>query len=171
MDVANGLLILLLIAPAVYATEFTVGDTDGWNQDVDYTSWVSGKNFSVGDTLLFQYGPTHSVDIVSSSDYQNCASTTPLLSYSSGNDRVTINSTGTMYFICPTTYHCFQGMRLEVNVGGSSSATPITPSSSPTTSNSPSSAIRVAGNLCNNVNALVLGLGLGISLVYYAIMG
>ncbi|KAH9733459.1 Uclacyanin-3 [Citrus sinensis] len=48
---ATALLILLLVAPAVYAVEYTVGDTSGWTQGFDYTSWVSGKTFKVGDVL------------------------------------------------------------------------------------------------------------------------
>lgn len=48
---ATALLILLLVAPAVYAVEYTVGDTSGWTQGFDYTGWVSGKTFKVGDVL------------------------------------------------------------------------------------------------------------------------
>ncbi|XP_043703032.1 uclacyanin-3-like [Telopea speciosissima] len=172
MDVASGLLIMLLVAPAVYAIDYTVGESAGWNQGVDYNAWVSGKTFNVGDTLLFQYGPTHTVDMVSSSDYQNCSTSSPLNSYSSGKDTITLNSTGTTYFICPTTYHCFQGMKLAVTIAGNASAPSSTPTSSPsssTTSNSLSLQIRLAGNSCNNICALLLGLG--VSLVYYALMG
>ncbi|TXG62502.1 hypothetical protein EZV62_009496 [Acer yangbiense] len=52
MAMAAALLILLLATPAaVFAVDHTVGDTSGWSQSVDYTSWVSGKTFSVGDFL------------------------------------------------------------------------------------------------------------------------
>ncbi|KAF6158824.1 hypothetical protein GIB67_012467 [Kingdonia uniflora] len=45
------LCVLLMAAPAVYATEFTVGDKAGWNTGVDYGAWSTGKTFKVGDTL------------------------------------------------------------------------------------------------------------------------
>jgi hypothetical protein len=32
------------------AVVYTVGDTDGWDLDVDYDDWASGKTFKVGDT-------------------------------------------------------------------------------------------------------------------------
>lgn len=45
------LLVLLLAFPYVFATDFTVGDANGWTQGVDYTTWTSGKTFKVGDNL------------------------------------------------------------------------------------------------------------------------
>jgi hypothetical protein len=34
------------------AVVYKVGDdTDGWDLDVDYDDWASGKTFKVGDTL------------------------------------------------------------------------------------------------------------------------
>jgi hypothetical protein len=44
-------LVLLLAFPSVFATDFTVGDSSGWNLGVDYTTWPSGKTFKVGDNL------------------------------------------------------------------------------------------------------------------------
>ncbi|XP_042504674.1 mavicyanin-like [Macadamia integrifolia] len=186
MDVASGILLLLLVAPAVYATTYTVGDSNGWAQGVNYDNWVSGKTFYVGDKLLFNYAPSlHSVDVVSSSDYSSCTSSNALKSYTTGTDTVTLSKTGTIYFICPTPNHCSGGMKLAVPVSAASTtpATPTTPSATPpssngttpststpsttntTTTSSPSGAAR---NLCNNINALVIGLG--VSIVYYVLM-
>lgn len=33
------------------AKEYTVGDDKGWRLEVNYTDWVHGKEFFVGDTL------------------------------------------------------------------------------------------------------------------------
>lgn len=51
MAIAASLLILMLIAPAIHAAEHTVGGNQGWDNTVDYNSWVSGETFNVGDTL------------------------------------------------------------------------------------------------------------------------
>lgn len=51
-NIASALLILVLAAPAAYAaTTYTVGDSAGWTTFGDYTTWVSGKTFTVGDSL------------------------------------------------------------------------------------------------------------------------
>ena len=49
--VAKALFVLLLAAPVVYGVQYTVGDTSGWSSGVDYGTWTSDKNFTVGDTL------------------------------------------------------------------------------------------------------------------------
>ena len=49
--VAATLILVLAAVPTVLAVTFQVGDTAGWNSGVDYTTWVSGKTFRVGDTL------------------------------------------------------------------------------------------------------------------------
>ena len=33
------------------AANYMVGDDSGWDLDVDYDAWASGKHFKVGDTL------------------------------------------------------------------------------------------------------------------------
>lgn len=48
---ATSLLLVLAIVPAALAVTYTVGDTAQWNTGVDYTAWVKGKTFRVGDTL------------------------------------------------------------------------------------------------------------------------
>lgn len=49
--VAAALLLLLAAVPAVFAVTFKVGDISGWTTGIDYTVWVTGKTFRVGDTL------------------------------------------------------------------------------------------------------------------------
>lgn len=44
------LMVLVAVGPAV-ATEYSVGDSQGWASGVDYSTWVAGKTFNVGDTL------------------------------------------------------------------------------------------------------------------------
>ncbi|CAH8265980.1 unnamed protein product [Arabidopsis lyrata] len=59
---ATALLLVLTIVPATVAVTYTVGDGQQWDSGVDYTVWVAGKTFRVGDILEFKYGRSHSVD-------------------------------------------------------------------------------------------------------------
>ncbi|XVE76839.1 hypothetical protein DITRI_Ditri13aG0012400 [Diplodiscus trichospermus] len=142
MALAALLFVLMLAAPAAYAEQYTVGGSAGWDSGVDYTNWVKGKTFTVGDTLLFTYGSSHSVDEVTQSAYDNCNTGNPLKTYSGGNTVITLSSTGPMYFICPTAGHCAGGMKLAINVvaaSGNSPSTPSPPSGSTAPSGSPPS--------------------------------
>lgn len=49
--VATALLLVLAIVPSAVAVTYTVGDSAQWDSGVDYTVWVTGKTFRVGDTL------------------------------------------------------------------------------------------------------------------------
>ncbi|XP_031277594.1 uclacyanin-3-like [Pistacia vera] len=139
MAMATAFLFLLLATPAVYAVDYTVGDTSGWTSGFDYTTWVSGKTFKVGDALIFNYGGTHEVDEVKKSDYDNCVSSNAIDSHDDGNTRINLTTVGTKYFICPTAGHCTGGMKLAVTVAASSGTTPNTPATgSPPTAGTPS---------------------------------
>ncbi|KAH7863224.1 hypothetical protein Vadar_015013 [Vaccinium darrowii] len=116
--------ILLVAAPAALATQHVVGGSSGWTQGVDYSTWAAGQTFVSGDTLLFTYGNSHSVDVVSQSDYTNCNINSPQNSYTGGSTVVSLTSNGPMYFICGTPGHCQGGMKLSVTVAASNGSTP-----------------------------------------------
>lgn len=68
-------------APAPAASEYknyTVGDSLGWydtleNPKVDYQKWVAGKNFSLGDFLIFNTDNNHSIiQTFNFTTYKNC---------------------------------------------------------------------------------------------------
>lgn len=43
---------ILVILPAIaYATEYVVGDNDGWTPGFNYSEWAKDKKFRVGDAL------------------------------------------------------------------------------------------------------------------------
>ncbi|XP_024012979.1 uclacyanin-3 isoform X2 [Eutrema salsugineum] len=142
----TGAVAILLIAsfPAIFAVTFQVGDTSGWESGVDYTTWVSGKTFRVGDTLEFKYGPTHSVSVVDKADFDACDSSAATEVFSDGDTSIDLTGVGTIHFICPTPGHCLGGMKLAIPVlaAVSSPATPSpstpSPSPSPTSQQSPS---------------------------------
>ncbi|KAK2650835.1 hypothetical protein Ddye_018324 [Dipteronia dyeriana] len=182
MAMATALLILLLATPAaVLAVDYTVGDTSGWTQGVDYTTWVSGKTFSVGDVLVFVYGGNHKVDEVNKSGYDSCSTSNPIQSFSDGNTRINLTTSGVKYFTCPTAGHCSSGMKLAVTVTGTpntpSGTPPTTPSGTPPSgSNTPSTntsppppppSNNGAGNT-NNLMFVTISVALG---VMFAFMG
>ncbi|KAI3424517.1 Phytocyanin domain-containing protein [Psidium guajava] len=132
--VAPALVVLLLAIPAeVRGATHTVGGSSGWTQGYDYGTWAASQTFNVGDTLVFSYGSTHSVDQVSKDDYDNCNVGSALKSYTGGSNSISLSSAGPMYFICPTLGHCSGGMKLAITVG-SSSTTPGSSPSPPSTS-------------------------------------
>ncbi|XP_073148346.1 uncharacterized protein [Henckelia pumila] len=123
------LLLLLALPAAVYGATIPVGGGSGWTLGVDYVSWAKGQVFTIKDVLLFNYGPSHSVEEVSDSDYRDCNVDNPIASYSTSPTSIPLSSTGTRYFICPTSTHCSQGMKLAVTVtDGSNTAPPPAPS-------------------------------------------
>ncbi|KAJ9545434.1 hypothetical protein OSB04_025141 [Centaurea solstitialis] len=114
------LLIVLLSYSGIpcLAKVYTVGDSSGWSLGVDYKTWTSDKTFKVGDTLSFNYGSSHTVSEVSSSDYDGCSAGNAIASYTSGPTNIALNTTGTHYFICGVASHCSGGMKVSVSVSG-----------------------------------------------------
>ncbi|KAL6981346.1 hypothetical protein U1Q18_022975 [Sarracenia purpurea var. burkii] len=139
MGMAAALLIILIGAPAAIAVQYTVGDSSGWTQGVDYTTWTAGKTFYPNDTLLFTYGSLHSVDQVSQSDYNGCNTGNAIKSYSTGSTTIPLTTTGSTYYICGTPGHCSNGMKLAITVSAATTTTPSPPGTPPsTTTPSPS---------------------------------
>ncbi|XVF39580.1 hypothetical protein PTKIN_Ptkin01aG0045200 [Pterospermum kingtungense] len=135
------LLFLCMVVPSL-ATVYTVGGTSGWTSGVDYTSWTKGKTFKVGDSLVFNYPTSHTVDEVSSSDYSTCTVGNSITTDSSGATTIALKKAGTHYFICGTIGHCANGMKLAVKVESGSAPSPSpskSPSKSPSSSSSPAS--------------------------------
>ncbi|KAL0013736.1 hypothetical protein SO802_000805 [Lithocarpus litseifolius] len=158
--------VLTAVAAVVKVTEaanYVVGDSAGWavprTNPTLYTSWTSGKKFSVGDVLVFNFiSNVHDVATVSKADYDACAVNNTLTLVTTGPYNYTINSTGTHYIICTIFNggHCQGGQKLTISVGNSTSGTspasspagsPTSPSGSPTSpSDSPSSTETPAGS-------------------------
>ncbi|KAF7055200.1 hypothetical protein CFC21_062763 [Triticum aestivum] len=125
------------------AVTYNVGDQGGWTLSTDYSSWVSGKKFNVGDEIVFKYStPTHDVVEVSKAGYDSCSIDGAINTLASGNDVITLNATGTRYFICGVPNHCSPtaaaSMKVVINVAsGSSSPSSPMPAAGPGASNSP----------------------------------
>ncbi|KAI3511028.1 hypothetical protein L1887_18169 [Cichorium endivia] len=116
------LVVILSCTTFISAKVYEVGDSGSWALSVDYSAWTSDKTFLVGDTLVFNYDSSHTVDEVSKSDYTTCTIGNPIASYESGNTTVTLKNTGSHYFICGIVGHCSAGMKLTVDVTGADSS-------------------------------------------------
>ncbi|KAM3259385.1 hypothetical protein ACQJBY_050918 [Aegilops geniculata] len=123
---STGILMLLLATAAMagprhaVATEYTVGDSDGWTIGPNYLAWSQKYNFTTGDTLAFNYVPRqHDVYRVTRDAFQTCEPTAgqTVRKWASGRDVVDLAATGDYYFICNITGHCLGGMKFSVAVG------------------------------------------------------
>ncbi|CAN1179627.1 Blue copper protein 1b [Linum perenne] len=97
---------------------YIVGDAKGWIIRSDYQAWAKGKQFHVGDQLVFKYDKEdHNVMAVSESQYKDCnIPTDQSNALKTGNDIVTLNSKGKQYYICGESGHCAGGQKLAINV-------------------------------------------------------
>ncbi|KAK8962601.1 hypothetical protein KSP40_PGU000955 [Platanthera guangdongensis] len=110
-------------------TDFQVGDHSGWNLGVNYTTWAEGKQFKVGDTLVFRYDPRyHDVLAVGGADFKSCNTSANGMSRTSGKDVVTLTAPGRKWYICTKGKHCESGMKLFIDVVAQTEA----PAPSPT---------------------------------------
>ncbi|MCL7026393.1 hypothetical protein MKW94_003497 [Papaver nudicaule] len=144
----TALLVLLLLAPAVFAVDYPIS----WTLGTNYDDWVSDKTFFVGDTLTFTYGPSHSLSVVNKATYDTCGSDAQK-NFNGGSNTVPLEVAGTMYFICPEGTHCSRGMKLSVNV---SDGAPPAHASSPAGTPKPEKGTSAATSKYN-MNFMVIG--------------
>ncbi|KAL3619371.1 hypothetical protein CASFOL_036941 [Castilleja foliolosa] len=133
------LIIMICVSAAVIVpclgAEYMVGDDVGWRLGVDYSRWAQGKDFRVGDTLVFKYYPgAHNVIEVNESDLGKCASSNvSTVPFTSGIDVVHLTTSGKKGYICSVGEHCSAGMKLGITVSDPLSA-PFPSLSSPSSS-------------------------------------
>ncbi|KAK1405548.1 Cupredoxin superfamily protein [Heracleum sosnowskyi] len=113
------------------AFDFSVGDLPGWTLGIDFDFWSAGKNFIVGDNLVFRYSKGHTVIEVSLAEYTSCAleNSTSKLSWMHKSDTavITLETPGAHYFISGEPGQCNAGMKIAINVspnGESATSTP-----------------------------------------------
>ncbi|KAH6821194.1 Cupredoxin superfamily protein [Perilla frutescens var. hirtella] len=113
-----------------------VGDSAGWTTiaNVDYYHWALTKSFQLGDVIVFEYNPQfHNVMRVTHAEYKACNASSPISTYTTGNDSITIDTRGHHFFICGVPGHCQAGQKVDINV-------PRAPSVAPSESGSASPA-------------------------------
>ncbi|XP_072956143.1 early nodulin-like protein 17 [Typha angustifolia] len=140
--------LLLLVACAiasVSADRFTVGDSKGWNPNVNYTIWEEKhRPFHKGDWLVFYYQPGMA-DVVQVDEvgYNKCDASNPISNYSKGRSYAfELNQTKRYYFICSYGY-CYGGMKLTVRA---QALPPPSPPSSGKSTSGATPAVRSVGN-------------------------
>ncbi|KAJ0716411.1 putative Phytocyanin domain, cupredoxin [Helianthus annuus] len=105
-------------SPVPLGNMFIVGDDYGWTLDFDYQAWAKGKEFVVGDKLVFIYPKgAHNVYKVNGTDFQQCTIPVSGEPLSSGYDWVTLTTPGRKWYICGVGKHCQNGgMKLVIDV-------------------------------------------------------
>ncbi|ESQ48156.1 hypothetical protein EUTSA_v10021757mg [Eutrema salsugineum] len=97
--------------------EHIVGDSSGWELLTNYTNWTQGREFHVGDVLVFNYNSDqHNVMQVNSTAYKDCGRDNYISLFTKGNDSVIISEAGEHWFICGVDDHCENGQKLSINV-------------------------------------------------------
>uniref|UniRef100_A0A5B7BQX9 Putative uclacyanin-3-like isoform X1 n=1 Tax=Davidia involucrata TaxID=16924 RepID=A0A5B7BQX9_DAVIN len=132
------LAITAMLVELAMAANYTVGGSNGgWDTSTNLQSWASSQSFSVGDNLIFAYTPNHDVVEVTKADYDSCQTSNSLQSYTGGATVIPLASPGKRYFICGTSGHCSQGMKVEIDTLATSAPPPATPSTPPPASSPP----------------------------------
>ncbi|KAL1191884.1 Mavicyanin [Cardamine amara subsp. amara] len=139
--VVNLVMTLTVLLGSCSATTYKVGDYHGWTGNYDmYYSWTKGKEFHVGDSLVFNYD--HNVNDVTQVSgglkYRFCDSSSPKAVYKTGQDVVNLTEPGYNFFITSNHSLCISGQKLFVLVvqeppskSRSSPISPPPPSKSP----------------------------------------
>ncbi|XP_038689959.1 mavicyanin-like [Tripterygium wilfordii] len=122
---------LMALCGACSGAVYRVGDSAGWTAmgGVDYNNWASSKTFHVGDTIVFEYETMFdNVKQVRENDFRTCNVSSPMVTYFSGSDSVTLNRPTNLYFTCDVPGHCEAGQKVEIRVlpasTGSSTSSP-----------------------------------------------
>ncbi|KAK2998820.1 hypothetical protein RJ639_023666 [Escallonia herrerae] len=117
-NVAAWVIAACAIATSTSAKDIVVGD-QGWMPGLDYQMWALGKEFNVGDRLVFLYPPgLYNVYVVTEYWFDRCEpkpGTPPPMN--TGNDVVYLTEPGRMFFICGIEVYCKAGhQKLEILV-------------------------------------------------------
>ncbi|KAA8518386.1 hypothetical protein F0562_015731 [Nyssa sinensis] len=134
MALSSFFIIFAIVCPAIVsAKEFIVGDDIGWTTNFDYQAWAQGKEFRVGDKLVFQYpAGSHNVFKVNGTDFQNCIVPPLSEALTSGNDTIVLATPGRKWYICGVGEHCaVGGQKLVITVQSGWMAPSIAPSFGP----------------------------------------
>ncbi|CAI0414012.1 unnamed protein product [Linum tenue] len=123
--------VLAVLAPTmVSAKQYVVGDDKGWTKDFDYTTWTAGKQFFVGDSLVFNYAQGgHNVFKVNGTDFMQCSKPLVGAPLTTGSDEIPLKTTGRKWYICGVAGHCASGQKLVITVSDGSAAPAPTPTS------------------------------------------
>ncbi|MED6123922.1 hypothetical protein PIB30_054156 [Stylosanthes scabra] len=119
----RAIVLLMVIAVAAvkvsYGAVYKVGDSAGWTTlgNIDYRKWSAPKNFQIGDTIIFEYNAKfHNVMRVTHAMYKTCNTSSPIATFTTGNDTIKITNFGHHFFFCGVPGHCQAGQKVDINV-------------------------------------------------------
>ncbi|KAL2500710.1 Blue copper protein [Forsythia ovata] len=115
---------------------YTVGDSLGWvvppGGPIAYETWARGKNFIVGDILVFNFtSGAHNVAEVRKAGFDSCNGSAAITTTTTSPARITLSTAGEHFYICTFPQHCSFGQKLAINVTRTNAPTRPTPPSSP----------------------------------------
>ncbi|QCE08356.1 Cupredoxin [Vigna unguiculata] len=113
------LFIVMAILQVSDAAVYKVGDSAGWTTlgKIDYKKWAATKNFQIGDTIIFEYNDKfHNVMRVTHAMYKSCNASSPIATFTTGNDSIDISTHGHHFFFCGVPGHCEAGQKVDINV-------------------------------------------------------
>ncbi|KAJ9688677.1 hypothetical protein PVL29_014366 [Vitis rotundifolia] len=138
VELIGCLIVAAVLLQGAAAATYNVGGSISWSiptgDESAYTTWASGKDFELGDTIVFNWTGTHTVANVSKNVYDNCTTANVLASDIQATSPVTytLNSTEPQYFICTIGQHCLLGQKVTISI--SSATSPTSPTNSSATS-------------------------------------
>ncbi|XP_062021278.1 blue copper protein-like [Rosa rugosa] len=132
--------LLMALCGVCFGTIYQVGDSNGWtDKGVDYKTWASTKNFTVGDILHFKYDrKENNVVRVLHKAFRSCNPKGKIYKTRTGDDYIRLNRPGNFFFICSVNGHCRSGQKVHVSV--SKSVPSVSPGTAPTLPPVPSSS-------------------------------
>ncbi|PIA31953.1 hypothetical protein AQUCO_04700074v1 [Aquilegia coerulea] len=113
---------VVLLMQRVGATEYKVGDANGWTvpnnpNALSYNQWAENHRFQVGDSLLFVYPPEKdSVFQVNMDGYTNCNTAFPIATFTDGSTLFKLSQSGAHYFISGIKDNCMKNEKMHVIV-------------------------------------------------------
>ncbi|KAG6486024.1 hypothetical protein ZIOFF_054594 [Zingiber officinale] len=118
-----------LLSTKIYSSNFFIECS---LKTQDSTFHMSNQFILSSQLAVFSYAKSfHNVVEVNKTNYNACNSSSPIATYATGNDSITIKHKGHYYFICGFPGHCDAGQRVDIKVSKLSSPSP---SPSPTAS-------------------------------------
>ncbi|KAL2929601.1 Cucumber peeling cupredoxin, partial [Bienertia sinuspersici] len=110
---------IMMLMNGIVAVDHIVGDDSGWSTPSStnfYSSWADRQNIVVNDTLVFNFNTdAHTVAMVPREAFDACDAGNAQI-HNVGPTEITLNETGTFFFICTVNGHCESGQKLAVNV-------------------------------------------------------
>ncbi|KAF6164963.1 hypothetical protein GIB67_005332 [Kingdonia uniflora] len=104
------LVVVILVPEATLAKEVEVEEDSGWTIKFDYQVWTAGKEFHIGDKLVFRYPVgAHNVHKMNATGFQDCVAPLDIIPLVTSNDAITFATLGKKWYICGVGKHCEVG--------------------------------------------------------------